>query len=47
MKENYNCPICNHETFINEYGDIQCSGCRRILPIDIEREKKESEVDTK
>lgn len=46
-KENNNCPICNGKLFKNEYGDIQCSGCRRLLPIDIEREKKESESDTK
>lgn len=43
VKENNNCPICNGELFTNEYGDIQCSNCRRVLPIDIERVKKESE----
>ena len=41
------CPICNGELFTNEYGDIQCSNCRKVLPIDIEREKKESESENK
>lgn len=30
------CPICKHETFINEYGDVQCSNCRKILPFENE-----------
>lgn len=37
-KKKEKCPICKHETFINEYGDIQCSNCRKILPMDIENE---------
>lgn len=29
---NYKCPVCGHDTFENELGDIQCEFCRHILP---------------
>ena len=29
---NNSCPICGHDTFENELGDIQCEFCRHILP---------------
>lgn len=45
MTNNEKCPICEHETFVNEYGDVQCSNCRRILPVDVDQVKKEGEVD--
>lgn len=27
-------PICEHDTFENEYGDMQCNSCRKVLPFD-------------
>lgn len=38
------CPICNHETFTNEYGDTQCSNCRKVLPVNVDKVKKEKEL---
>ena len=36
MGEFCRCPICGHDTFENEYGDIQCINCRTVLPIPLE-----------
>ena len=38
------CPICNGELFENEYGDIQCSNCRKVIPFDTHRVKKEGDT---
>ena len=36
------CPFCGGETFENEYKDIQCSNCRRVLPLEVDAKKRTS-----
>ena len=33
-KINNTCPVCGHSVFENEFGDLQCEFCRRVLPIE-------------